>query len=66
MKLIANYSVYMMKAKAEAEAKQMQMQGMKKGEDFVDCKLISWLPLPQLRFFFPSFPCLPLLSFLFD
>lgn len=27
-----------MKAKAEAEAKQMQAQGLKRGEDFVDCK----------------------------
>lgn len=28
----------MMKAKAEAEAKEMQAQGMKRGEDFLDCK----------------------------
>lgn len=28
----------MMKAKAEAEAKQMQAQGLKRGEDFLDCK----------------------------
>lgn len=27
-----------MKAKAEAEAKQMQAQGLKRGEDFLDCK----------------------------
>lgn len=29
----------MMKAKAEAEAKQMQAQGLKRGEDFLDCTL---------------------------
>lgn len=28
----------MMKAKAEAEAKEMQAKGLKRGEDFVDCK----------------------------
>lgn len=28
----------MMKAKAEAEAKEMQAEGMKRGEDFLDCK----------------------------
>lgn len=28
----------MMKAKAEAEAKEMQAKGMKRGEDFLDCK----------------------------
>lgn len=27
-----------MKAKAEAEAKEMQAEGMKRGEDFLDCK----------------------------
>lgn len=35
---LSKYSVYMMKAKAEAEAKQMQAQGLKRGEDFLDCK----------------------------
>lgn len=34
-------SVYVMKAKAEAEAKQMQAQGLKRGEDFLDCKCCS-------------------------
>ena len=31
----------MFKAKAMAEKKKMQAQGMKAGEDFVDCKLLS-------------------------
>ena len=34
-------SVYLMKAKAEAEAKQLQAQGLKRGEDFLDCKPLS-------------------------
>lgn len=36
--LVEKIGVYMMKAKAEAEAKQMQAQGLKRGEDFVDCE----------------------------
>ncbi|KAL2281659.1 hypothetical protein FJTKL_11539 [Diaporthe vaccinii] len=36
--LIEKFGVFMMKAKAEAEAKEMQAQGLKRGEDFVDCK----------------------------
>jgi hypothetical protein len=30
--------VYMFKVKAEAEKKKMEAQGMKAGEDFVDCE----------------------------
>lgn len=35
--VIEKVGVYMMKAKAEAEAKEMQAEGLKRGEDFLDC-----------------------------
>lgn len=39
-------SVFMMKAKAEAEAKEMQAKGLKRGEDFVDCKCLILFIMP--------------------
>lgn len=44
------YSVYMMKAKAEAEAKEMQAKGMKRGEDFLDCKWVVFFLLLSRNF----------------
>jgi len=35
--LIEQIGVYLFKAKAMAEKKRLQAQGMKAGEDFVDC-----------------------------
>lgn len=56
------HSVYMMKAKAEAEAKEMQAQGMKRGEDFLDCRFITRFltpfPLSTLLAYSFSAPCL--------
>lgn len=36
--LIEKVGVFVMKAKAEAEAKEMQAEGLKRGEDFLDCE----------------------------
>lgn len=47
-----------MKAKAEAEAKEMQAQGLKRGEDFVDCELNNAFFVSFYLFFFlSSFSC---------
>ncbi len=40
-----SHRVFMFKAKAEAEKKKLQAQGLKAGEDFVDCKLSRSRPV---------------------
>ena len=36
--VIEKIGEYMFKAKAKAEEKKMEAEGLKRGEDFVDCK----------------------------
>jgi len=47
--LIEQVGVYLFKAKAMAEKKKLQAQGMKAGEDFVDCKFHPSPPTPDRR-----------------
>ena len=37
--VIEKIGVYMFKAKAKAQEKKMQAEGLKRGEDFLDCKI---------------------------
>ena len=41
--VIEKIGVYMFKAKAKAQEKKMQAEGLKRGEDFLDCKP-TWHP----------------------